>query len=111
MQPFFRPYEPDQQFLLPPSLRDWLPDGHLAYFISDTVDQFDLSEIVRTYRAEGKGNVAYHPALMCKLLIYGYATGVFSSRKIAQACETDIAFRVLAAGDAPSHRTLARFRL
>ncbi len=110
MQPFFRPYEPDQQFLLPPSLRDWLPDGHLAYFISDTVDQFDLTEIVISYRAEGKGNVAYHPALMCKLLLYGYASGVFSSRKIAQACETDIAFRVLAAGDAPSHRTLARFR-
>lgn len=110
MQPFFRPYEPDQQFLLPPSLRDWLPEGHLAYFISDTVDQFDLSEIVSSYRAEGKGNVAYHPALMCKLLLYGYATGVFSSRKIAQACETDIAFRLLAAEDAPSHRTLARFR-
>jgi transposase len=91
-------------------LRDWLPDGHLAYFISDTVDQFDLSEIVDTYRGEGKGNVAYHPALMCKLLLYGYATGVFSSRKIALACETDIAFRLLSAEDAPSHRTLARFR-
>ena len=110
MEPYFRPYEPDQQILLPPSLRDWLPDGHLAYFISDTVDQLDLSEILSRYRSFGQGNVAYHPALMLKLLIYGYATGVFSSRRIARACETDIAFRVLAAGDPPSHRTLARFR-
>jgi len=91
-------------------LRDWLPDGHLAYFISDTVDQLDLSEILSGYRAFGQGNVAYHPAMMLKLLIYGYATGVFSSRRIARACETDIAFRILAAGDAPSHRTLARYR-
>ena len=110
MEPYFRPYKPDQQLLLPPSLRDWLPDGHLVYFVSDTVDQLDLSEILSRYRGFGQGNVAYHPALMLKLLIYGYATGVFSSRRIAGACETDIAFRVLAAGDAPSHRTLARFR-
>ena len=110
MQGYFRPYRPDQQLLLPPSLHDWLPEGHLLYFISDTVDQLDLSEIANRYRAGGQGNVAYHPALMCKLLLYGYATGVFSSRRIAQACETDVAFRVLAAGDAPSHRTLARFR-
>lgn len=110
MDPYFRPYAPDQQFLLPPSLRDWLPDGHLAYFVSDTVDQLDLSEITSRYRSHGQGNVAYHPALVLKLLIYGYATGLFSSRRIAQACETDIAFRLLAAGDPPSHRTLARFR-
>lgn len=110
MDPFFRPYTPDQQFLLPPSLRDWLAEDHLAYFISDTVDALDLGLFLKRYRSERSGNVAYHPALMCKLLLYGYATGVFSSRKIARACETDIAFRVLAAGDAPSHRTLARFR-
>ena len=110
MQPYFRPYEPDQQLLLPPSLRDWLPEGHLSYFISDTVAQLDLSEILSRYRAFGQGNVAYHPAMMLKLLIYGYATGLFSSRRIARACETDIAFRILAAGDPPSHRTLARFR-
>ena len=94
----------------PPSLRDWLPEDHLAYFIADTVDALDLGLFLRRYRQDGSGNVAYHPALMCKLLLYGYATGVISSRKIAMACETDIAFRVLAAGDAPSHRTLARFR-
>jgi transposase len=111
MQPYFRPYEPEQQLLLPPSLQDWLPAGHLAYFISDTVDQLDLSEILSAYRASGQGNVAYHPAMMLKLLIYGYATGLFSSRRIARACDTDIAFRILAAGDPPSHRTLARFRM
>jgi transposase len=110
MEPLFRPYAPDQQYLLPPSLRDWLPEDHLAYFISDTVDALDLGAFLRRYRRDGSGNVAYHPALMCKVLLYGYSVGIFSSRKIAQACETDIAFRVLAAGDAPSHRTLARFR-
>ena len=76
MEPYFRPYTPDQQFLLPPSLRDWLPEDHLAYFISDTVDAFDLSAFLAHYRSDGSGNVAYHPALMCKLLLYGYATGV-----------------------------------
>ena len=110
MDPLFRPYTPDQQYLLPPSLRDWLPEDHLAYFISDTVDGLDLSLFLKRYRSQGSGNVAYHPALMCKLLLYGYATGVFSSRKIAKACETDVAFRVLAAGALPKHRTLARFR-
>ena len=74
------------------------------------MDALDLGLFLGRYRQDGSGNVAYHPALMCELLLYGYATGVFSSRRIAQACETDIAFRVLAAGDAPSHRTLARFR-
>ena len=110
MESLFRPYQPDQQYLLPPSLRDWLPADHLAYFISDTVDALDLSGIKDAYRRKGSGNVAYHPALMLKLLIYGYATGVFSSRKIAQGCETDVAFRLLGAGDPPGHRTLARFR-
>lgn len=110
MQGLYRPYHPDQQFLLPPSLRDWLPEGHLSHFVADTVDRLDLSELDAAYRTSGKGNLPYHPRLMLKLLIYGYATGVFSSRNIAQACETDIAFRFLAADDPPGHRTLARFR-
>ena len=110
MQGLYRPYAPDQHLLFPPSLRDWLPAGHLVYFISDTVDELDLSEIDEAHRASGKGNLPYHPGLMLKLLIYGYATGVFSSRTIARACETDIAFRLLAAADAPGHRTIARFR-
>ena len=106
----FAPYEPGQQFLLPPSLRDWLPEDHLCHFISDTVDQLDIGSIVEKYRSAGSGNVAYHPRLMLKLLIYGYSTGVFSSRKIARHIEENVAFRVLAAGHSPSHRSLCRFR-
>jgi transposase len=106
----FAPYEPNQQFLLPPSLRDWLPEDHLCYFISDTVDQLDISAISKKYRVSGSGNVAYHPRLMLKLLIFGYSTGVFSSRKIARQIEENIAFRVLAAGQSPSHRSICRFR-
>ncbi|MCA9315335.1 MAG: transposase, partial [Planctomycetes bacterium] len=85
MEPLFRPYTPDQHHLLPPSLRDWLAEDHLAYFISDTVDDLDLGAFLARYRTQGAGTIAYHPALMCKLLLYGYATGVFSSRKIARA--------------------------
>jgi transposase len=110
MQGLYRPYQPDQQFLLPPSPHDWLPEGHLSHFISDTIDQLDISEFDAHYRDAGKGNVPYHPRLMLKLLVYGYASGVFSSRKIAAAVEDRISFRVLAAGESPSHRTLARFR-
>jgi len=110
MSALYRPYHPDQQLLLPPALRDWLPDGHLVHFVADTVDRLDLTALEATYRTSGKGNLPYHPRLMLKLLIYGYASGVFSSRKIAQACETDVAFRLLAADDPPGHRTLARFR-
>ena len=106
----FRPYEPDQQLLLPPSLRDWLPPDHLAWFISETVDQLDLSEILDGYRDGGQGNLPYHPSMMLKILIYAYATGVFSSRRIARQIEENIAFRVLAAGNAPDHRTICRFR-
>ncbi len=106
----FRPYEPDQQLLLPPSLRDWLPPDHLAWFISETVDQLDLSEILDGYRDGGQGNLPYHPAMMLKILIYAYATGIFSSRRIARQIEENIAFRVLAAENAPDHRTICRFR-
>lgn len=106
----FAPYEPNQQLLLPPSLRDWLPEDHLCYFISDTVDQLDISSIVDQYRSAGSGNVAYHPRLMLKLLFFGYCTGFFSSRKIAQQIEENVAFRVLAAGQSPSHRSICRFR-
>lgn len=106
----FTPYDPDQSLLLPPSLRDWLPEDHLCYFVSDTVDQLDISKITKAYRAAGSGNVAYHPRLMLKLLIFGYCTGVFSSRRIAKAIEENVPFRVLAAGQSPSHRSLCRFR-
>jgi len=106
----FRPYEPDQQLLLPPSLRDWLPQDHLVWFISETVDQLDLSEIVESYRDGGQGNLPYHPAMMLKILIFAYATGVFSSRRIAGQIEENIAFRLLAAENMPDHRTICRFR-
>jgi len=106
----FRPYEPDQQLLLPPSLRDWLPPDHLVWFISETVDQLDLRPILETYHDGGQGNLAYHPAMMLKILIYAYATGVFSSRRIARQIEENIAFRLLAAGNMPDHRTVCRFR-
>jgi transposase len=110
MSTSYVPYSPDQEFLLPPSLQDWLPEGHLAYFISDTVDALDLSAFHRRYANGGPRNQPFHPAMMVKVLIYGYATGVFSSRKLARKLHEDVAFRVLAAGNAPAHRTLSDFR-
>lgn len=109
----FHPYEPDQALLLPPSLRDWLPDDHPAHFISDTVDELDLSAFLRKYeqREDGRGQLAYHPGLMLKVLIYAYSIGLFSSRRIAAAIEEQVALRYLTAGNFPSHRTIARFRL
>ena len=108
----FYPYEPEQTLLLPPSLRDWVPEGHLAHFVSDTVDQLDLTALYARYeqREDGRGQLAYEPRLLLKLLIYAYAVGLFSSRKIAQAVEDLVPLRYLAAGQLPSHRTLARFR-
>ena len=108
----FYPYEPDQALLFPPSLRDWLPDGHLAHFISDTVDELDLRAFYARYeqREDGRGQLAYEPRLMLKVLIYAYVVGLFSSRKIARAVAELVPLRYLAAGNTPSHRTLARFR-
>ena len=79
----YLPYEPDQDFLLPPSMREWLPDGHLAFFINDTVEALDLAAFHARYEKGGPRNQPFHPAMMVKVLLYGYATGVFSSRKIA----------------------------
>jgi transposase len=107
----YRPYHPDQLLLLPPSLHDWLPDDHLAYFVSDLVDSFDLSAIESGYEDEPRGAPPYHPTMMVKLLVYGYCTGVYSSRRIARHVEEDVAFRVLAAGNAPDFRTISDFRL
>ncbi len=100
----------NQGYLLPPSLRDWLPEDHLVWFISDTVDELDLDAFLERYRACGKGEQAYPPRTMLKILLYAYSTGVFSSRKIAAKLETDVAFRVLGAGLFPDFRTLCRFR-
>lgn len=100
----------DQGLLLPPSLRDWLPKDHLAWFISDTVDELELDAFVERYRACGKGEQPYPPRMMLKVLLFAYSTGVFSSRRIAAKLETDVAFRVLGAGLFPDFRTLCRFR-
>ena len=94
----------------PPSPREWLPASHLVHFISDTIDQLDIRSIVEKYRESGTGNLAYHPRMMLKLLVYGYSTGVFASRKIAAQVEENVALRYLAAGHSPSHRTICRFR-
>lgn len=106
----YLPYQPGQQFLLPPSPQEWLPEGHLAYYISDTVDQLDLSAFHARYAKEGPRNQPFHPVMMVKVLLYGYASGVFSSRKIAAKLHEDVAFRVLGAGNFPAHRTLSDFR-
>src|SRR5499426_2457441 len=111
MSHLFRPYSQDQRLLLPPDMREWLPDGDLASFISDVVDALDLSAIYRAYeRSDGRGQAAYHPALMVKLLLYGYCTGMNSSRKIEQATYRDVAFRVLAGDQHPDHDSIAAFR-
>jgi transposase len=106
----FRPYLPEQDLLLPPSLRDWLPEGHLAYFVSDVVDQLDLSAIEGYYEQEERGYPPYHPGMMVKVLVYGYCVGVFSSRKLQKHLQEDVGFRVLAAGNQPDFRTLSDFR-
>lgn len=106
----FHPYSPDQSYLLPPSPKDWLPLGHLAFFISDTVDQLDLSGFYKKYSPDIRGEKGYHPAMLLKVLVYGYCTGVFSSRQLKKKMAEDVAFRMLAAGNEPSHRSIRRFR-
>ena len=106
----YRPYYPDQDFLLPPSLREWLTEDHLVYFVSDVVEQLDLSAIHAVYEEERRGQPPYDPLLMTKLLVYGYCTGVFSSRRIAKRLQEDIPFKVLAAGNEPDFRTISDSR-
>ena len=106
----FRSYNPQQDYLLPPSLNDWLPEDHLARFISDTVEMMDLGDFYRYYRANGQGNAAYHPAMMVKVLLYGYCVGIPSSRKIEKALVDDVAFRWLATSNRPDFRTISDFR-
>jgi len=108
----FKPYTPDQLLLLPPALQDWLPEGHLALFLSDVVDQaLDLTPILATYETgDGRGQPPYHPALLVKLLLYGYCTGKISSRKLEQATHDEVPYRVLAANQHPDHDSIASFR-
>ncbi len=110
MSKTYLPYDPDQQLLLPAALQEWLPDDHLAYFISDVVDQLALSEITARYEQERRGGPLYHPRMMVKVLLYGYCVGVASSRRIAHRLHEDIAVRVLAANNTPDFRTISDFR-
>jgi len=106
----YRSYLPKQDLLLPPSLREWLPENHLVHFVGDVVDQLDLSNIHSVYEKEKRGQPPYDPRLMTKLLVYGYCTGVFSSRRIQKRIQEDIPFKVLAAGNEPDFRTISDFR-
>ena len=110
MSKSYLPYDPDQQLLLPQALQEWLPEDHLAYFISDVVDQLDLSEITTRYEQERRGGPPYNPRMMVKVLLYAYCVGVPSSRRMARRLHEDIAFRVLAANNTPDFRTISDFR-
>lgn len=100
----------EQAFLLPPSLREWLPEDHLAWFLIDAVEEMDLSAFLADYREDGWGRAAYEPRMMVALLLYAYAVGERSSRQIERRCREDIAFRVITANAVPDHATIARFR-
>src|SRR5215207_9566810 len=100
----------EQELLLPPSLREWLPEGHLAWFVLDAVDAMDLSAFVAAYRVDGHGRAAHDPAMMVALLLYAYAIGERSSRRIERRCLEDVATRVICANQARDHTTIARFR-
>jgi transposase len=100
----------EQELLLPPSLRDWWPEGHLAWFVSDAVAAFELSGFYAVYRVDGHGRPAHDPAMMVALLLYGYAIGERSSRRLERCCVEDVATRVICANQAPDHTTIARFR-
>src|SRR3954470_23833368 len=100
----------DQELLLPPNLRDWLPADHFAWFVLDAVEEMDLSGFYAAYRADGHRRAAHDPQMMVALLLYAYARGERSSRQIERALQEDIAYRVIAAGSAPDHATIARFR-
>ena len=110
MNKTFRPYEPRQSFLLPPSPTEWLPEDHLAYFVLDVVRQLDLSGIVAHYEREGRGYPPYHPAMMVALLVYAYCVGVPSSRRIEKRTHEDVAFRIIAGNQHPDHTTISEFR-
>ena len=106
----FIPVDRDQLYLLPPSIKDWLPEDHVAFFVLDVVEEIDLTGIYSDYRPDGWGASAHEPAMMTALLVYAYCVGVRSSRQIERACHFDVAFRVIAANQTPDHTTISRFR-
>jgi transposase len=110
MEKTYHPYDPDQLLLLPPALQDWLPADHVIFFLSDLVDQLDLTTLTAPYEQESRGYPPYHPRMVVKLLLYGYAIGVASSRRLAQRCQEDVAVRVLTANTTPDFRTISDFR-
>jgi transposase len=110
MSKTYRPWNPDQHWLLPPSPRDWLPENDLVYFVLDTVAELDLGPSLRKYEQEERGFPPYHPRMMVTVLLYSYTQGVFSSRRIMQRCERDAAWRVLVQHDVPNFRTISDFR-
>jgi transposase len=99
----------EQAFLLPPSLRDWLPEDHLVWFVIDTVGRLDLSAFYAAYRADGHGRAAYEPLMVVSLVLYAYSTDERSSRGIERRCRQDIAYRVITGNQVPDHATIARF--
>jgi len=105
---YYKPIKRDINYLFPPSMHDWLPEQHLARFVVEIVEQLDLRSMERAYR--GAGSPPFHPALLLSILVYGYATGVFSSRKLEHATYDSIAFRFVAADEHPDHDTLNTFR-
>jgi transposase len=110
MSKVYRPYEPDQLLLLPSSLHEWLPKDHMVYFLEDVLNTIDLSPITSVYELSEKGYPPYHPKMLISVIFYGYANGVFSSRKLARACQESVPFRVIAANNTPDHRTISDFR-
>ena len=107
----FREHRPEQMLMMPPSLEDWLPEKHLARFISDVVGELDLSAIYRSYdEKDGRGQAAYHPLMMVKVLLYGYCIGVVASRRIEAGIEDSVAWRYLSGNEHPDHSSLAEFR-
>jgi len=106
----FKACNREQMYLLPPSLQEWLPEGHLVYFLIEVVDRLDLSEIYASYGGDGRGQPPYDPAMMTALLFYAYCVGLPSSRRIERACVEDVAFRVLAANQRPDHDSICEFR-
>ena len=110
MSKTYRPWNPDQDWLLPPSPREWLPEGDLVYFLLDVVKTFDLSAITSQYEQEGRGRPPFHPRMMVALLLYGYCMGTYSSRRLQKLCERDAAYRVIVGADVPNFRTISDFR-
>ena len=106
----YRAWRPDQAWLLPPSPRDWLPEGHLVYFLMDAVRELDISAITAHYERELRGFPPFHPRMMLTLLIFNYATGTRSSRKIMTRCEQDVACRVIVGEDLPEFHAISEFR-